>query len=101
MTGFDPYHKWLGIVPREQPANHYRLLGLTLFEQDADVISAAADRQMSFVRQHANGPQARESQRLLNELANARLCLLTPAKRDEYDAELRASLAARDSAQAV
>ena len=23
----DPYHKWLGIPPHEQPANHYRLLG--------------------------------------------------------------------------
>ncbi len=29
---FDPYHKWLGIPPDEQPANHYRLLGLELFE---------------------------------------------------------------------
>lgn len=23
---FDPYHRWLGIPPSEQPANHYRLL---------------------------------------------------------------------------
>lgn len=23
---FDPYHKWLGIPPKDQPPNHYRLL---------------------------------------------------------------------------
>ena len=34
---FDPYHRWLGIPPREQPPNHYRLLGIDLFEADADV----------------------------------------------------------------
>ena len=25
---FDPYHRWLGIPPEEQPADHYRLLGI-------------------------------------------------------------------------
>jgi hypothetical protein len=92
MTGFDPYHKWLGISPAEQPPHYYRLLGITLFEQDDDVISAAADRQMSFIRQHANGPHARDSQRILNELATARLCLLSDARRAKYDIELRAKL---------
>jgi hypothetical protein len=29
MAGpFDPYHRWLGIPPQEQPPNHYRLLAL-------------------------------------------------------------------------
>ena len=36
-TLFDPYHKWLGIPPDQQPAHHYRLLGIGLFESDADV----------------------------------------------------------------
>jgi hypothetical protein len=31
-TQFDPYRKWLGIAPADQPPNHYRLLGLDLFE---------------------------------------------------------------------
>jgi hypothetical protein len=44
---FDPYHKWLGIPSREQPPNHYRLLGISLFESDPDVIDAAANRQMA------------------------------------------------------
>ncbi len=41
---FDPYHKWLGIPAKDQPANHYRLLGLDLFEADAEVIESAAMR---------------------------------------------------------
>ena len=27
-ANFDPYYKWLGIPPEEQPPNHYRLLGI-------------------------------------------------------------------------
>ena len=40
---FDPYRKWLGIPVQDQPPNHYRLLGIELFEADPDVISNAAD----------------------------------------------------------
>lgn len=42
-NAFDPYHKWLGIPPKAQPPNHYRLLGLELYEDDLEVIVAAAD----------------------------------------------------------
>lgn len=31
---FDPYEQWLGIPPSEQPPDHYRFLGLSLFEAD-------------------------------------------------------------------
>ena len=41
---FDPYHRWLGIRPEEQPADHYRLLGLARFEDDVEVIRDAAER---------------------------------------------------------
>ena len=34
---FDAYHKWLGIAPKDQPPNHYRLLGVDLFEADDDM----------------------------------------------------------------
>ena len=47
---FDPYHKWLGIPPAEQPPNHYRLLAIPLFESDPDVIANAADQRMSHIR---------------------------------------------------
>ena len=40
---FDPYYKWLGIPIEEQPVNHYRLLGIKMFEADPDVIAEAAD----------------------------------------------------------
>ena len=68
---FDPYHKWLGIPPTERPVNHYRLLGLALFEDDADVITHAADRQMAHLKSFSAGPHASTSQQLLNELAEA------------------------------
>ena len=56
---FDAYHKWLGISPEEQPADHYRLLGLRRFESDPDVIDAAADRQMAHLKTYKTGRYAR------------------------------------------
>ena len=88
MSDFDPYHKWLGIPPKDQPPNHYRLLGIELLESDPDVIDAAAEQRTSFVRQCATGPRMAESQKLLNEIATARLCLLNTEKRLAYDAGL-------------
>ena len=90
---FDPYHKWLGIPAAEQPPSHYRLLGLAAFEADGDVIDAAANRQMAFLQTCANGPHAAASQRLLTEVAAARLVLLG-GKKDAYDATLRAATTA-------
>lgn len=93
---FDPYHKWLGIAPKDQPPNHYRLLGIDLFEADPDVIDAAANRQMSYLQQRAHGKHADLSQKLLNEIAAARVCLLNRKKKAEYDAALRRALAERE-----
>lgn len=95
MSGsVDPYYTWLGIAPEEQPPNHYRLLGIRLFEDNLDVISHAADRQMAHLRTFQTGAHAAESQRLLNEVATARVCLLNAGKKAEYDANLRAKLPA-------
>lgn len=90
---FDPYHKWLGIPPAEQPPNHYRLLGIAWFEDDADVIEAAADRQMAHVRTYQSGKHSEASQAILNELSAARLTLLDRQKKTAYDAMLRDHLA--------
>ena len=95
---FDPYRKWLGIPKREQPPNHYRLLTLDWFEDDPEVIEAAADRQMAHVRTYQSGRHADDSQRLLNELAAARVCLLNAEKKAAYDVQLRAKLAASAAA---
>ncbi len=92
---FDPYRKWLGIPQWEQPPNHYRLLGINLFENDPDVIETAADRQMGHIRNYQAGKHSEWSQRLLNELSAARICLLNPEKKNAYDEKLRADLAVR------
>lgn len=89
MPNFDPYLQWLGIRSPERPPNHYRLLGVEPFESDADVIETAADRQMAHVRTFQNGKDADTSQQILNELAAAKLCLLNPAEKAAYDAELK------------
>jgi len=86
---FDPYRKWLGIPADEQPPNHYRLLGIGLYEDDADTIATAADRQMGHLRTFQTGPHSALSQKLLNECAAARICLLHADKKAAYDRELR------------
>ena len=75
---FDPYHKWLAIPPQEQPPHCYRLLGIAEFEEDADVIDAAANQRMSYLQDMATGPHMAESQCLLNEISAARRQLLNP-----------------------
>lgn len=88
-TKFDPYYKWLGIPPHEQPPNHYRLLGVPLLTDDEDVIANAADQRIMHVRSFQLGEQQAVSQRLLNEIAKAKVCLLDPRKKSAYDQELR------------
>ena len=55
---FDPYHKWLGIPPEEQPPNHYRLLAIPKYESDADVIETAAEQRTLLLRTFQTGPDA-------------------------------------------
>ena len=68
-ASFDPYHRWLGIPPAEQPPNHYQLLGLNLFEPDGDVIENSADRQMMHVRSFQSGEHSDDSQKLVKEIS--------------------------------
>ena len=91
---FDAYHRWLGIPPKDQPANYYRLLGIDLFESDPEVIRDAAQRQMAHVRSYALGKHSEVSQRILNELGAAKGCLLDPTRKAEYDRKLRENRAA-------
>jgi serine/threonine protein kinase len=91
---FDPYHRWLGIPPREQPPNHYRLLGVQIFEQDADVIETAADQRTTNLRLHEDGKHGALAQRLLKEVSEAEVCLLLPERKAKYDEKLRRQLEA-------
>ena len=86
---FDPYRIWLGIPPSEQPADHYRLLGIARFETDPEVIENAANRQMSYLRTFQSGDYVGLAQRLLNEVAAAKICLLHPDRRKAYDSQLQ------------
>ena len=89
---FDPYRKWLGIPPEDQPPHHYRLLGIEAFEADADVIANAVDGRMSQVKNYQTGKYSAQSQKILNEIAAARVCLLNSQKKAAYDKALRQRL---------
>jgi hypothetical protein len=92
MPDFDPYYEWLGIPPKDQPAHHYRLLGVELFEEHRSAIDAAANRLMAYLQELSNGEDAALAQKLLNEVSAARVCLLNPKQKSRYDRKLKAYL---------
>jgi len=65
------------------------LLGVRPFEDNLDVIEHAADQRMTHLRTFQSGRNAQLSQRLLNEVAAVRVCLLDKAAKTAYDQELR------------
>src|SRR5437879_471158 len=85
---FDPYHRWLAIPPRHRPPTYYQLLGIASDEADPEVIREAALRQVNHIRTYQTGPHAQVCQALLNEIGQARVTLLNPEKRKDYDARL-------------
>lgn len=86
---FNPYRDWLGIPISELPADHYQLLGVERYEADPDRLQAAADQRMKTLRNFRVGRFADVSETLLNEIARAKICLLDPARRVEYEQELK------------
>ena len=91
---FDPYYRWLGIPPKAQPPNYYRLLAIELFEPDPEVIRDAAEQRVAHVRTYQLGAPSALSQKILNELAAAKACLLDPAQKAACDAGLKATTSA-------
>ena len=65
------------------------------------MIRDAVDRQMAHVRTYHLGPQADLSQKILNEIAAAKACLLDPKKKAAYDAQLRQKLAQAQPSVAI
>ncbi len=94
---FDPYYEWFGIPRDEQPADHYRLLGIRRFETNPAVIKKAAERRLQLLKAMQPGPSDRLMQQLINEISAARTCLLNPGKRSAYDARLRQPTADRET----
>ena len=95
-SAFDPYLKWLGIRSDRRTPNYYRLLGLELFESDAEVISHAAEARIAHVRNFCTGPHQALAESILQELKTAKATLLHPAQKAAYDQQLRAELAAQE-----
>jgi hypothetical protein len=93
MAGdFDPYYKWLGIPPKDQPPHYYRLLGVELFEADPEVIALAAEQRVLHVRSFQSGQYAIQSQKIQKKIEAAKRYLLDPEKKAEYDISLRLQL---------
>jgi hypothetical protein len=80
---FDPYHKWFGIPAQEQPPNHYRLLRISLFEADPEVIENAYDKEMADLKAQEHGEHGDLVESISRELIAARNCL--------HDAEKKGS----------
>ena len=91
MQNFDPYHRWLGIPPHEQPPTLYRLLGISDFESDQDVITEASYRQIGHVKQYASGPHRDAANQILNELSQAQVTLQDLKKKTQYDISIQAT----------
>lgn len=84
----DAYRDWLGIQETARPLNHYQLLRLNPFEDDAAKIHSNYRKMNSHVRKFAVGEHAERSQEILNELAKAMLCLTDTQRKREYDGTL-------------
>ena len=69
--------KWLGISEHDQPPHFYRLLGIEPLGSDTDVNANAADSRMTKIKVFQAGKYSDHSQRLLNEVAAAKVCLLS------------------------
>lgn len=88
MADIDVYKEWLGIPPGERPPDHYTLLRLVMFEDDAEKVRNNYRKLNRHVRKFATGQHLKASQDLLNELAKAMLCVTDPESKREYDASL-------------
>ena len=92
MADPNVYVDWLKVpakaVPPEGPPDHYALLGLPKFEDNAEKIRSNYGKRNRHVRGYAAGEFAERSQELLNELAKAMLCLTDEDRKRDYDASL-------------
>lgn len=94
----DVYKEWLGIPDGPRPPDHYQLLRLVQFEDDAEKVRKNYKKLNAHVRKYATGQYSVESQSLLNELAKAMLCLTDEESKREYDQSLGRVIDDRDAA---
>ncbi len=91
---------WLGLPPGAWPPDHYRLLGLQVGEDDAELIEQRVHDRLDTVRRYqmTHPEQATEA---MNRLAQAFVCLTEPAIKKTYDVELGVVVAEVETASAV
>jgi len=100
MSDIDVYKEWLGIPAGVRPPDHYTLLRLVMFEDDAEKVRNNYRKLNAHVRKYATGQYLLRSQELLNELAKAMLCLTDPDGKVEYDRGLGREAPAVDDSEA-
>ena len=84
----DVYKDWLGIEEVNRPLNYYQLLKLKSFEDNTLLIRKQYRQLNAHVKKYATGDFIDQSQTLLNELAQAMLCLTDIERKADYDASL-------------
>ncbi|MEZ6108990.1 MAG: hypothetical protein R3B96_23645 [Pirellulaceae bacterium] len=82
---FDPYYEWFGIPTDHQPPHDYRLVGVSPFERDPDVIATAAQIRLSFLGRQMQSPRGEQAKRLKSEVNLALERLLDPQERSAYE----------------
>ncbi len=93
----DVYKEWLGIPDGDRPPDHYQLLRLVQFEDDAEKIRNNYKKLNGHVRKYAAGKHSVRSQELLNELAKSMLCLTDAERKREYDVSLGREVEAEET----
>lgn len=91
----DRYTQWLKIPPGERPPDHYTLLGLPHFCEDAQRIAQASHDRLDELDKYSlsKDPASRsDCQRIMNEVARALVVLTDAGKRLAYDVKLAAKL---------
>jgi formylglycine-generating enzyme required for sulfatase activity len=91
----DVYAQLLGLPPGARPPDHYSLLGIPLFTSNRRTVEEAAHRRMEHLDRialHPDSATRKAVQRLMTEVAQARVCLANPPAKARYDAELSARL---------
>lgn len=81
---FDPYSHWLDIPTDRRPPTHFDLLGVPPDETDEQRIRRAQAERYARIRTYALGTNKEHADRLLDELAQALVCLTDPGRREAY-----------------
>ena len=85
-SSLDVYRDWLGIEETARPLNHYQLLRLKQFEDDASKYPQRYRRMTGHVRKFAPAEHAEQAKKLIGEVVGAMLCLSDARrKRDQID----------------